>query len=541
MSQFKLYKAKVTKISIPDNKGETQRKIYVSPYPPDGSGAWERIANPPNVFPTNTLGSGLITYPEVGQECIVAEWRGERQILAYTQTRGLSPYGSLIPDNLSEGGIRFGIKGINEALLKMTKEGQVTIYSHAFAQMGIDGSTSTVHTKGKSHIKSFSGGFEYNTYDKETKNTASIAMFIHKKDNPVFSDHFLRIEEVTGDKVPEPAYEYKNKAIIRSGYIADGEHPWELQTRQNIGAQSRQDKNVATLFRVGYQKEHERYGGEVYPKGTLLELSAKKNKRNDVGIFKFRYGKLNEDSPNSVDKGEIFSFYAYEGLNNNTPYGSTIIDPLGEGKGWGLSYKKKAEQVYIQSVGRHPDSNNSFERKFLKDDKEDFKYYRLLGGANAVSKRILHHDNFDYHELMNGNRGFRKYLFDQFSVEETLENKWSVQYSEGDSEDSISIEKDKITIQNDSNSKIEVYSDKISIQNDSDSKIEVNGDKITISTKGTKLEITKTSFKVNGRSLMFEEIADAFSTSPQGATVSGGPMTLIPSITTALKLPTNRT
>lgn len=483
----------------------------------------------------------MVSYPEVGQECIVAEWRGERQILAYTQTRGLSPYGSLIPDNLSEGSMRFGIKGLNEALIKMTKEGQVTIYSHAFAQMGINGSTSHVFSNAKSHSKDFAGGFEYNKYDKDTKLTSSVALYNSRKDNPVFSDHNLRIEESTGSPLPDPSYVYNDKAFIRSGWIPDGEHPWELQTRQNIGAPSNQDKNVVTLFRVGYQKDHERYGGDSYPAGTLLELSAKKNRPSDVGLLKFRYGKLGKNTPNSVDKGEIFSLYAYEGLNKGKSLGNTIRDSLGEGKGWGNDSKGRFEQVFSHSVGRIRKEGNSFERKYLKDQKEGFKLSEITGGENTVERSIKHGD-LTYLEVLNDKKYSKESIFANFSVKETLDEKWSVEYEERGSKDSIVIEKDKIAIKNDSDSKIEVDGDKISIQNNSNSKIEVDGRKITISTNGVSLEVTKTSFKVNGRSLLFEEIADALGMSPtQGLTVSGGPMTFEPDILTALNLPRNRT
>lgn len=583
MTPYKIYKARVTKISIPDNRGETQRKIYVSAYPPDGSGTWERPANPPNVFPTNSFGSGLISYPEVGQDCIVAEWRGERQILAYLPPDGLSAYGGLVPDNLAEGSLRFGIKGLNEALIKMTKEGQVTIYSQTFAQMGVDGSASHVFAKSKSFSNEFAGGFIKHNYDKEEKKTPSIAVYKHEKDNPVFSDHALRIEESTGSPLPRPDYRYKDKAIIRSGFIEDGRHPWELQTRQNIGATSSQDKNVVTMLRMGYQKEHERYGGDTYPAGTIVEFSAKKNRSTDTGLFKFRYGKLDSDTPNSVDNGEFLGLYAYEGVNKGKSFGSPITDALGEGKGWGVDYKSNAEQSYIHSIGRMAKKGNSFKRELLKDTKEDFELQITLGGEssrvfdlkhaqleildvyggeNLVETTIKQEDT-EYLRVLTADKATKEYKFADFGVKETIDKKWSVEYEEGSSLDGITIEKDKISLKNDTSSHITLEGDKIAIGNDSGSSIEIDkdniilknsngsqisieGNKITIKTNGTTLEVTNTSFKVNNRSLLFEEIADALAKgnivdivpTPAGP---GGPAKISATVLPALNLPTNRT
>lgn len=403
---YTIYKARVTKVSIPDNSAGTHRKIYISPLPHDGTGPWERQANPPNFLPTSALGSGVVSYPSPGQECIVGECNGERQILSYIQPHGQSAYGNLIPERLEEGSVMLSVNGLKTSSLRMNKYGYAALFSNAFAQMSVDGTKQEVLMKGKTAKIEYAGGFLHQLYDKETKNTASLQVFTRKKDNPGFSDLDRRIEEGYGAPLPlfQTPYRYVDKAIIKAGHIEDESHLYEIQTRQNVRAAEGQDKNVITELKIGYQTAHERFGGQNWPEGSILEWSAKKNLENSNGLFKIRYGKLLQDTPGSTDRGELLRTQIYEDVPK---MGTRIVDPMAEGKNWGLNYQKNADQVYISSFGRLLSSGsmkNSVQREVVADNKQKLALRRILGGEAVFEEQISQNNDLSLLRKLGGDK-----------------------------------------------------------------------------------------------------------------------------------------
>jgi hypothetical protein len=307
---------------------------------------------------------------------------------------------------------------------------------------------------------------------------------------------------------------------------------------------------------MGYQKEHERYGGENYPAGTIVELSAKKMRQGDSGLFKFRYGKLDSDTPNSTDKGEILGIYAYEGLNVK---GISVTDALAEGKGWGVNYKPNAEQSFIHSVGRAQKPEKSFERKLLKDQKDDFEYLGLYGGENSA-KTLIKHKNLEFSRVLTPENYSKEVVFSDFALKETLDKQWSLQYEEGSSKDGIIVKKDHIQLKNDSTSEILVEEDVLSLKNKSGDKIEIEGGKISIKNKSgdtielekgeitlksgpTTVKLDSKGFKVNGKALLFESFGKTITNTAAVAVSAspGSPAPLFPALKTQLSLPVHKT
>lgn len=566
INEYKIYKAKVTKVTVPDDEGEVQRKIYVSQLHHTGSGPWEKEATPPSWMPTDTLGSGVVSFPSVGQECLVAEYEGNRHILAYTPPRGVSPYGMLIPERIEEGAVLFSVKGIDNASIKLNKYGYVGLYSNTFAQSYVDGSKKLVFHKGYNVKQEYAGGYSHALYNKEEKSTPYTQVFTRFKDNPGFDDTRLRTEQTYENPLPPvtPPYTYKDKAIVRAGYI-DGESvPYLIETRQAHNQLNPWDKNVITKLRLGYQLEHNRFGDVTYEEGSVLEWGAKKNIRSNMGVYSLRVGKLR-------DSGESYRFMLKEGNNNNIPYGKPITNPLGEGQGWEYEPNSTAKEYWSDSFGllSQGDQKGTLYRRHMsgKYTQTDFLRYQEILGAQGAATLFKQEINYgeeekkylwmsftegtaDFKEILQGSdNAYNKQIFnsagaagfetynkvDQSYVEEifsdtapyqrritsnpsmlteTLDGGWSVTYNEDGGDESISITKKKIQLKS---------SDDVSIT--------IEGKRITLRMETSELVMTPDGLTYNGQPLAFASLVDLIvensSTFVQGVP-PGSPAPLFP-------------
>lgn len=569
----KIYKAIVTKISIPDKKGQQQRRIYVSPLPYRDF-VKPRVANPPTPIPTSKYGSGMISYPEIGQECIVFEESGHRQILSYTRPARTSPYGQLIPQNLSEGATTLTADGLKPASLILGKNGQISMFSNLFAQISVDGDQGEVLFKGKMAKIEALGGFQHYLYDKNSKDTQFLSVYYKKKENPGFTDVNKRIEQGYGKLLPKypSQYTYVDKALVLAGHIPGHSHLYEIQTRQGINNVASQDKTVTTSFKVGYQEKHERYNGISYAAGSILELSAKKNIKGDTGLFKLRYGKLADDNANSVDRGEVFGIYIYEGTNNNLPYGSQVKDPSGEGKGWGIQYSQQHNYKYIHSFGKLRSGSTqlkgSLHRNFLWDKEANLSKLDVIGGPATLQSELAHED-INIAEII-GKDSLQTYIVKNKAVsflraldsdkifhqkvtkgntsyvQEFVEGNLLEAYQTGSTNYSRAIKNKTLTISFEDNGKketIEVKSDNVRIENNSGATFTLEKDDIVFKTGGSELKITPKGLTFNKKALAFEDLIDILANAPAW-TVGAAPGTNeppFPSLVTQLRLPKLRT
>jgi len=497
MYEYKVYKAKVTKVTIPDSQGSIQREIFITPLPNKGGGVWERPANPPNWLPTSTTGSGVVSYPSPGQECIIAEWGGERHIISYITPRNISPYGNLIPEHLDEGSTVLSSNGLKHASLRMDKYGGVSLFSNMYAQIGVDGTKKEVLAKGRNLKLEYSGGYSHALYNKEDKTTPYVQVFTQIKDNPGFSDVDFRGEEGYGKPLPQITgpYEYPNKAIIRAGHIPQSTHVYEIETRQSINPRSLQDKNLTTSFKLGFQEKNERFPNKEFGEGTIFELTSKKNFKDETGIFWERYGKLKNSNPGSYDKGEIYKFLINEGINNNKSFGSSIVNPMGEGEGWISDYKERGNQTYLVSYGKLLEGGSkikgSISRTLFFDKSQDIKYEKVIGGDHFLYESFNKEDDYILKEF-NNDHIQTIYKLRNFNITETYDNSRTVKYIEGGKEELFDIKKGKITL-----------------KTSDDVQIIMEKDKIIFKMRQNTLELsTSGGLKYNNQALLFEGLLD---------------------------------
>jgi|AntRauTorcE11898_2_1112593.scaffolds.fasta_scaffold01222_10 hypothetical protein len=489
IGEYKIYKAKVVKVSIPNNEGTKQRRIYISPLHHTGMGPVPRDASPPTVLPTSSLGAGIISFPEVGQECLVAEYEGQRHIIGYTQPKGVTPYGMQAPEKLEEGTTIFKAAGIESAQIRIDKYGAVDLFSNTFAQMGVDGTLKKAYMKGYETYNEYAGGYMKNLYNKDTFSTPSTHVFTRFKDSPGFDDSRLRSEQTYESPLPiaPGTYKYADKAIIRSGFISGESIPYKIETRQGINQINSYDKTVVTQSRFGYQGEHTRYNEQNIAAGRVFELSAKKNFKKNVATYNLIWGK-------QQDTGEVYRFEIKEGLNSGVPFGSPVKDPMGEGKGWGYDPQSNAKEYFSESFGQL--SDNSFLRRHVSStfgQSDRFKVSEVYGSQVYYDKQVEFKDfKLKENYVSEDKLYFKEIAQNSIKLTETLsDNSYVFQYDEGDDTEVFSI----------SNKKIELKSS-------DDVSITIEGKKITLKMQNSVLELTPTGMTYNGQPLAFGAFVD---------------------------------
>ena len=480
---YKIYKAKVVSVD-PPNKGK-KRRIMVSPLQHDGAGPYVKSASPPSWMPTSILGSGVTSFPDVGQECLVAENNSYRHIVSYIPKRHSSPYGLLEPRKTPEGGVSFGIAGMEEAFIDMSRKGTVKMHSNTFAQIGVDGVNKSILIKSFETKNEFAGGYKHHLYNKEGRLTPTQEVFNYKKDNPAFSDTNLELEEPYPTPIPptNPPYKYVDKAIINSGFNEDNTI-YNIETRQNVKS-SPTGKDVVTRLALGYQKPYERWGEKIkYPKGTIIDWTGKKNITGEVGSFMLRWGKLGQNYKNEGTRGEIYRNQILEGLNNNKIYGNYQTNPAGRGEGYAYSKETDAKQQFTTSFGLLTDitdleQKNSFYRQFLhlKDPSSKIWHKTLLGGdsGDLVWRSNLGKDKLSLNRELNLAEG----------------GTYKLQYEKNS-------EKEYFMIKN----------KKIELKTSDDVYIRIDGEEINLKMRDSNLTLTPDGMWYNGKALVFETLID---------------------------------
>ena len=417
--EYTIYKAKVVKISIPTNDGSTQRIIYISPLHHTGMGPISRDASPPSVLPTSNLGSGILSFPSIGQECLVAEFQGERHIISYTQPKNVSPYGIQAPTKLEEGTTIFRTAGLESAELRLDKYGGISMFSNNFAQVGVDGKLNLVYLKGYESKNEFAGGYQKHLYAKDTFQTRSQHVYTRFKDNPGFDDTRFRTEQTYETALPigPGTYQYADKAIVRAGYIEGESIPYKIETRQGINQLNSYDKTVTTELRLGFQKEHTRWGNTTISSGSLFEFSGKKNFKRNVATYNVSIGKKSSN-------GELFGLEFKEGLNNGLPFGTPVSNPMGEGEGWGYNPGSTAAEYFSTSWGKFEDG--SFVRNYMSTNyiNSRFNFKELYGGDQLYTKEFnVDADSFKYVTMSKEVAAFTLIQRENFLFSDTIYNK----------------------------------------------------------------------------------------------------------------------
>ncbi len=360
-------------------------------------GANLQIAHPPALVPYNAAGSGVVSVPARGDECIVAGARGEGpvQILSYApNAEWAKPEGSRFAEIVGEGGFILKVGGDPKAMFSMSRGGQINMFAGEFARIGVDGSGKKLEFKDKSFEHKSAVGITTNTYFEQdqrtglaelTSHTASYAQFF---ENPGNSDIELGTETVNVTALAP----YINKALVKAGSIVNKridtalypQHTYQIETRQSTGLNSL-SKDTVTTMRFGEQVVEAgdggayKYGTDHFtPRGTMWEFEAKKNVIDEVlGIpmpktnsMVWRYGRLEENvrtrgtvtgvmgAATEHVKGEIFRHQIYEGITPGlyTP----LTDPVGEGKGYDFQFPHDtADQQYTESFGIFETPDNS--------------------------------------------------------------------------------------------------------------------------------------------------------------------------------------
>ena len=107
---MRTYRAKIVHVehlSFGDDR-EDRLQAYITPISLNSTFDVPRPAQLPNFVPQSSAGSGVVSVPDVGQECIVSEDSntGEVYILSYVVPPGIDVFGDYIESNLpNEGGI----------------------------------------------------------------------------------------------------------------------------------------------------------------------------------------------------------------------------------------------------------------------------------------------------------------------------------------------------------------------------------------------------------------------------------------------------
>ncbi len=527
--------------------GETQREIYVSPIDSDGGGVWERTATPPSPLPTSVVGSGLLSYPSVGQECLVAECEGQRNIIAYTQPFGFAAYGQLPPDKLDEGAMQLSVNGLENAKLILNRKGYAALLSNEFAQVSIDGTKKEFLAKSRTSKILYSGGWRFDEYNKETENTLSTHVYTDIKDIRGFSDANRALEQGNSTPLPPmtPAYDYANKVVYNYGNIPGENVVYHRKTMQSQQPLNSYDKTVVTSHRVGYQTTHERYDGIEYPEGTILETSYKKNIQNNVGTMLERYGELQTGE----QSGEIYRKQIYEGLNSGVPYGNPISNPLGQGQGYDYNLDSDSAYQFIESFGELDDQTlyrKAIHKKQLTSGQLEYKSLETLGGdsihychmaneSDTITSTFGSPDVSYIREIERSSTGiFTQQIFtdqnafsevlktDNFQFRHTVNNGYILDYTEGQDIEAIT-----------------VTNKKLSLKSSDDVEITIDGKRITLKvTDASILEITPEGLTYNGESLVFGALIRLMKTYGTNFTIStspGSPAPLNPPVLTELQ------
>ena len=116
-------------------------------------------ALPPAFLPIDPLGTGVISMPTPGTNCIVLEGAigdysfGRAQILTYIHQRGLRHEGTQSSDTLEDGDFAMKIGGQNRTLFQMTKGGEISLFSGKRSFFTVDGNIEKTSQSSKRYYR----------------------------------------------------------------------------------------------------------------------------------------------------------------------------------------------------------------------------------------------------------------------------------------------------------------------------------------------------------------------------------------------------
>lgn len=461
-SKYILYRAKVTGVSQPSLDGEVRRVIYVSPINNLNVGDVRKKADPPTPLPTSNLGAGMLSVPALGQECLVAESDTDRIIVSYMQPRGLSPYGVQIPEYIGEGDTLLKATGLDPVELRLSREGVARLYGNEFSQVGIDAAEQRFFLKGREGKIDYNAGQIEFFYNRDTNSSGARHVYTAHKDVSGFSDLHLRPEQGPSAVYPvtEFTYRYPDKAVLYLGDRSTSGAPFHFNTIQSINPKHPQDKTVITDFRLGYQKSHTRFGETQFSAGNLLEFTGKKNFAGNVETVTLKIG-------NSGDS-ELYRLHLNSDLNNNIPFGQSIINPLGEGSGYFFTDAPLPSGFsYFERVTKN---NESF---YLKSLKTTNFWHKTEFASEIWQKTTIESQTSQYSKEITSE--FIKETHSNGLVREFTENKAFTSIKSGtfselkessaiirtDKKASLTLEGDKVTLGNDKEDLVKILRDVI--------------------------------------------------------------------------------
>lgn len=472
-----IFKSRVSKVHLGTPDGTQKPTIFITPIPYLGGHLDEYPAHPPSGVPTSYWGSGAFTMPDIGQECITTQIGDEYYILAYVTSQGVSTYGApdTITEDITPGSLIFSMAGVDKTSLILTRQSYASLNSHGLAHFSLWGDQKKIIAKGQIAYWDYAGGFLRSDWDKESKLTQIRHLFTKSEEYLAFSDITFRQEQGRKHPVPDPAYRYADKVLLKYGHIPGEKVNYHLQTSQAVSALTPQDRNVVTNTRIGYQEAFNKFSNspDEHVEGILHDFEAKQNIRGNVATFKQSLGKV--ESGRWKDR---FSVKEYRvGLNNGLPFGAPITDPLGEGKGW----TEDAEQIFIEYIGQIS-SRNAYLKKYISTP--------ALGGDRLSEAYFLGGDEILRHEVEDGkhtlSRVYQKSgLIDLVDMDgEKLKKELT---SEGyelrtildEMEDKIFLGKNKIRLENHHGSYVELKEDVITVHMD-DTIVELSPGKVLI-------------------------------------------------------------
>lgn len=416
LSMITLFRARVSSVEdiIVGDTREGRKQIYVEPIGYANNATTQQKVYPPNFMPNSVAGSGVWSWPDVGQECIVAvdDQYEEGFIISYTVFPGMDIFGDYIEAETGEmGGVVLKVGGYESAKVAMSPGGIIDIGSNRFSRISIDGTQRFIEIQSMPMRIDFAGGTFVFNYGKEhidtgiKEITSNVIEFARTYEEPGFSDW----EQLCAERTIEipPLVDYVDKCVIRAGYIPNfnkttdtPKHVFQLDTRQSIGDDPKL-KDVTTELKLGYQYESDVYGnGVVYPEGSILEWKAKRNVADDIGTAYIRYGKLKTGDYS----GEVYRIQLRENIDPGTGSstlgtnvaGYRYFDSTGFGKGFDYVDNLKVGEQYVLSVGTLSD-NTLFREQYYND----IDSYNYIFGGDVISSEVIRSVNVYKSEILD--------------------------------------------------------------------------------------------------------------------------------------------
>lgn len=378
-------------------------------------------ANPPSILPFSITGGGSNAKPVPGTYCWAVRDTSSAdkraQILTYAPHPGINPQGLFNNEYTPDGSLIIKIGGIQKSVLRMTTNGELSLYSDVFSELHIYGDESRINLITKRHSLFYEGGLaKYDYFTDHSSGINNLTSFWQSyaissevrlgSDREIVETEQITPEMITyGGTAP-----YVNKTIIRAGQIFNQAHVgsdsilghiYQIETRQGILSNY---KDTVSVLKLGYQKEQKNFSTDkISSAGTLYSWTAKQNDstpgNGKYSSYVLRYGKL-ESNDDDKSQGEIFRNQIYSDVVDTI--GTPIVDTVGESKGYDFKYNNiGATQQYLESFGKLVNPEDSYLQN---------SYWRF------------HIHSFDNHTLTNKSN-YSGYVYNEYFGGKTSDNK----------------------------------------------------------------------------------------------------------------------